>query len=224
MSIPRSQSEDLNALRSGSVALERSVLAAESAMLDQKRTALEELRDAMEKRDKATAAASRFADEEAQLEEEIQAAAQEKEATLAEAQAQFAVLESARVHLENLQASFSAEIEEARRNLNAAKTASDTAAREARVAADGLARLEERLSEVRKQRGEMRWQQATDHEAFEKVARTLRIFTQEALDEAFEEMEKARAAYEKRVKAMQGAESQRHGVPASEDEAGPTTT
>jgi len=177
--------ENLNPLPSG---------AAESAKLDQRQTALVELRAAMERRDNAAAEASRLADEEAQLEEDMEAAIQEKAATLAEAQAQLAVFESARTHWENLQAPpASALLEEARRNLNAAKTASETAGGEARVAADVLIRLEERLATVRKRRGEMRRQQAVDHETFEKVARTLRIFTQEALQEAFEELEKARA-------------------------------
>jgi len=176
-----------------------SAFAAESAKLDQRQAALVALRAAMDRRDNAAAESSRFANEEAQLEEELEAATQEKAATLAEAQAQWAVFESARTHLENLQApSVSALLDEARRNWNAAKTASDTAAREARVAADVLTRIEERLATVRKRRGEMRWQQASDHEAFEKVARTLRLFTHEALQEAFEELEKARADLNRR--------------------------
>ena len=142
----------------------------------------------------------------------LREAAQEKAATLAEAQAQLAVLETTRADWENLQTSPSASlVEEARRNLNAAKTASDTAAREARVAAHTLTWLEERLAEVRKRRGEMRWQQAADHEAFEQVARTLRIFTQEALEAALGEIEKARAAQE----ALRAAEAKRRAAPAS---------
>ena len=192
--------ENLNSLQSGAIDPEHGVIAAESAKLDQRQAALVELRAAMEKRDNAAAESSRFADEEAHLEEEVQAATQEKAATLAEAQVQLAVFESARAHLEHLQAPpASALLEGARRNLNAAKTASDTAAREARVAADVLIRLEERLATVRKRRGEMRRQQAVDHEAFEKEARTLRIFTQEALQEAFEELAKARVNLNRRV-------------------------
>ena len=215
---------------------------AESVKLDQRQTALVELRAAMEKRDAAAAEAARLAHEETELVEEVEAATREKEATLAEAQAQAEVLESTRTHLETQEriaglddqrarlvegqscppggalepplsiTTVSPEIEEARRNLNAAKTANDTAAREARIAAEGLTRLEERLAGVRKRRGEMRWQQAADHEAFEKVARTVRIFTPEALQEAFAELEKTRAAQETLCKAIREAESSRHGA------------
>jgi len=101
----------------------------------------------------------------------------------------------------------SAAVEEARRNLSAAKIASDTAAREARVAGDVLTRIEERLAGVRKRRGEIRWQQTADHEAFEKVARSVRIFTPETLQEAFADLEKDRAAHETLVREIREAES-----------------
>ncbi len=198
MPILRPPSENVNPLPSGG-----SALAAESAKLLQKQTALVELRIAMEKRDRTAAEAARLADEEAHLEEEIQVATQEKAATLAEAQAQWAVMESAQAHWESLQGSPAASLEEARRNLNLAKTASDTATREARVAADVLVRIEGRLAEVRAERGKMRWQQAADHEAFEKGARILHVFTPEALQEALAEIEKAQAALEKRLQENQ---------------------
>ena len=215
-------------------------IAIEFKKLEQRQNVLGEVRAAMEKRDNAAAEAARLADEEAHLIEQVEGAAQEKTASLAEAEAQAAVLESARADLEiqeriaglddqrthlvegqacplcgalehpYLQTPPSVPIEEARRNLNAAKTANDTAAREARVAADVLTRIEERLDGVRKRRGEIRRQQTVDHEAFEKVARTVRVFTQEALAEALTELKTARAAQETLTKEIRDAELHAH--------------
>jgi len=109
-------------------------------------------------------------------------------------------------------APFSPAIEEARRNLKAAKTANDSAVREARLAAEGVRRLEERLSEARKRRGELRWQQAADHELFEKLARSVRIFTPEALVEALEALEKSRATHEKLVGEIHRAVERKHAA------------
>ena len=181
---------------------------AESAKLDQKQSVLVALRAAMEKRDHAAAESSRLADEEAQLEEEIATATQEKATMLLEAEAQAAILESARSYLETPPSPEEIpSLDEARRNFHAAQTASDTATREARVAADALTRLENRLAEVRKRRGEMRWQQTAYHEAVENAARTIRVFTPEALAEAFADLENQRTTQEKLLKAIQEAHS-----------------
>ena len=104
----------------------------------------------------------------------------------------------------------SAVVEEARRNWNAAKIASDTAAREARVASDVLTRTEERLAGVQKRRGEIRWQQTADHEKFEQLARSIRIFTPESLQESLEALDQSRAELEMRGREMRDAESNLH--------------
>lgn len=185
---------------------------AQLVKIEQRRAALEELRGAMEKRDNAAAEAARLAAEEAQLVAEIEEALKEKATTFAEAEAQAAVLESARADWEAqeriAQGNPGAEnpsLQEARRNLSAAITANDTAAREARVVADGVTRAEERLAGVGKRRGEMRYQQTIFHEAFEKLARTVRVFTQEALAEALAEANAAWIAQEKIRQAMREA-------------------
>ena len=161
----------------------------------------------MEKRDNTATEASRLADEEASLNEESALAIQEKEATLIEAQAQTALLESARLSLERLESAGAnpdeSALAEARRHWSAAKTANDTAVKEAEVAIDVVARMAERLLMVQKRRGEIRWQQSADHEAFEKMARSLRIFTPETMAEAFADLETRRPAYEALVKAFQ---------------------
>lgn len=101
-------------------------------------------------------------------------------------------------------------IEEARRNLMAAQTANNTAAREARIAAERLTRAEERLAGLLRRRGELRWQQTADHEAFERVARSVRIFTVESLEGAFAELEKARSDHETFAHRVRAAEAARH--------------
>lgn len=106
----------------------------------------------------------------------------------------------------------SSPIEEARRNLIAAQMAADTAAREARIAGEGLTRAEERLAGVQRRRGELRLQQTADHEAFERAARSVRIFTPELLEEAFAELEKARVDHEKFAREIRAAEAARHAA------------
>jgi len=106
----------------------------------------------------------------------------------------------------------SSPIEEARRHLNAAKTANDTGSRESRLAAEGLTRTEERLSGVQKRRGEIRWEQTADHEAFEKAARSVRIFTVEGLEEAFADLSRERAAHEALAREIREAEARNHAA------------
>ncbi|MDD5350326.1 MAG: AAA family ATPase, partial [Chthoniobacteraceae bacterium] len=217
-------------------------IAAEFTRLEQKRNALFELRLAMERRDAAAAEASRLADEEAGLDGEIETARQEKAATLQEAEAQAVLLEDARASLArqeriasmaeqraDLQEGHpcplcgaldhpfardlpSSPIEEARRHLHAAKMANDTAAREARIAAEGLTRMEERLAGVQKRRGEIRWEQTADHEAFEKAARSVRIFTVEGLEEAFADLARERAAHETLAREIREAQERHHAA------------
>lgn len=217
-------------------------LAAGFDRLEQKRNALFELRTAMEKRDDAAAEAARLSDEEARLGGEIEAARQEKGAAFQEAEAQAALLEDARANLalqERIaglaeqradlkegspcplcgaldhpyaRALPSSPIEEARRHLQAAKMANDTAAREARIAAEGLTRAEERLAGVQRRRGEIRWEQTADHEAYEKAARTVRIYTVEGLEEAFADLAKERAAHETLTREVREAEARHHAA------------
>ena len=217
-------------------------IAAAFTRLEQKRNALFELRTAMEKRDASAAEAARLADEETQLAGEIETARREKEATFQEAEAQAVLLEDARANLalqERIagmagqradlvegrpcplcgalehpyaQALPSSPIEEARRHLNAAKTANDTASREARIAAEGLTRMEERLAGVQKRRGEIRWEQTAGHEAFEKAARSVRIFTMEGLEEAFADLAQERAAHETLAREIREAEARCHAA------------
>ena len=160
--------------------------------LDCRRAVLEELRAAMGKRDQTAEEALQLADEESALEQEIASAIQEKEAMLHEAEGEAALLESARAHLESLEAAPLREavaLEEARRNLQAAQRASDTVGREARIASDALCRMQERLAVVQRRRGEIRWQQAAPHEAVERQARSVRVFTLETLEEALAVLE-----------------------------------
>ncbi len=101
-------------------------------------------------------------------------------------------------------------IEEARRNLSAAQLANDTAAKEALLAAENLTRAEERFAGITKRRGELRWQQTSEHEAVERIARSVRIFTVDALEEAFAELEKTRADHEALTQSIRSAEAARN--------------
>jgi exonuclease SbcC len=102
---------------------------------------------------------------------------------------------------------FSASIEEAHRNLKAAKTASESADKESVLAAQVLTRIEERLVGMQKRRGELRWQQTADHEAFEQIARSVRIYTPEAIIEAFAEIDQAVADHQTLLQALREAET-----------------
>ena len=183
-----------------------------------------------------------MADEEAQLVEDIETARQEKIASEQEAEAQRVLLESARAEVEIqarmagmedqrarleegrpcplcgalehpfAQPHFSASTEEAQRNLKAAKTASESADKESVLATQGLTRAEERLVGVQRRRGELRWQQTTDHEAFEQIARSVRIYTPEAIDEAFAELDKAIADHHELLQALREAETRQHAA------------
>ena len=164
----------------------------------------------------------------AQGEAELQAALLERARADVEAQERIAGLEGHRADLQpgspcplcgalehpyaRPEALLSSSLEEARRNLNAARTASDTAAREARIAAEGLTRLEERLAGVRRRRGEIRWKQAAEHEAFEQRARLVRVFTAESLAEAVAELEKTRAAHAALAGEIRKAENEQHAA------------
>jgi len=203
--------ENQNALARGTADSQEKLLQGRTsesiiAEFERQQAALLELRAAMEKRDNTAAEAARLADEEASLNEESAFAIQEKEATLLEAQAQTALLESVRLSLERLESPEAkpdeSALAEARRNWSAAKTANNTAVKEAKVAADVVSRMAERLLAVQKRRGEIRWQQSADHEAFERMARSLRIFTPETMAEAFADLEKRRPAYDVLVKAF----------------------
>ena len=220
----------------------REAIEGDFAKLGPKRDALVHLRTAMEKRDAAAAEAARLADEEAQLVEDIETARQEKIASEQEAEAQRVLLESARAEVEIqarmagmedqrarleegrpcplcgalehpfAQPHFSASTEEAQRNLKAAKTASESADKESVLATQGLTRAEERLVGVQRRRGELRWQQTTDHEAFEQIARSVRIYTPEAIDEAFAELDKAIADHHELLQALREAETRQHAA------------
>jgi len=142
-------------------------------------TALLTLRAAMQQRDAVAAEAARLAGEETQLAEAIEVARQEQTIAFQEAEAQAVLFEDARAALEE-------PTEEARRHWTAAQTAHDTAAREARLVAEGLTRMEQQLADIQHCRGEIRREQAASHEAFEKAARAVRIFTEEDLNKALE--------------------------------------
>lgn len=107
---------------------------------------------------------------------------------------------------------FSASIEEAHRNLKAAKTASESADKESVLAAQVLTRAEERLLGVQKRRGELRWQQTADHEAFEQIARSLRIYTPEAITEAFAEIDQSVADHQALLQSLREAEAHQHAA------------
>jgi exonuclease SbcC len=220
----------------------REAIDEEFSKLGPKRDALVRLRTALEKRDAAAAEAAKLADEEAHFVEEIETARQEKIAAGQEAETQRALLESARVEVElqermagmadqrarleegqpcplcgalehpYAQPHFSASIEEAHRNLKAAKTASESADKEAILAAQALTRAEERLVGLQRRRGELRQQQTAGHEAFEQLARSVRLFTPEAIDEVFSELEKAIAAHQEWLQAYRQAGERLHAA------------
>ncbi len=87
----------------------------------------------------------------------------------------------------------SREIEEARRHVATAKAANATAIKEAELAAAHLARTEEALRNLNRRRGELRREQMSGHDAFERLARALRVYTAESLEEAMAATIKARA-------------------------------
>ena len=103
-------------------------------------------------------------------------------------------------------------IEEAHRNLAAAQIANSTAAREARLAAENLTRAEVRQAEIQKRRGELRWQQTADHEAFERMARAAHVFTAESLEEAFADLEKKRTDHAALTQQIRTAEAARNAA------------
>jgi len=87
----------------------------------------------------------------------------------------------------------SREIEEARRHLAAAKAGNATAIKEAQLAGAHLARTEEALRNLVRRRADLRREQMNGHDAFERLASTLKIYTPEALEEAVAAIAQARA-------------------------------
>lgn len=100
----------------------------------------------------------------------------------------------------------SQEIEEAQRHVDTAKAANATAIKEAQLATAHLARTEEALRNLNKRRAELRREQMNGHEAFEQLARSLRVFTAETLEEAAAAATKARAEREAVLDALRGRE------------------
>ena len=103
----------------------------------------------------------------------------------------------------------SREIEEARRHLATARAADATARKEAELATADLARTQEALVQLHRQRGALRSEQMASHEAFETSARPLRIYTVESLNEALEANRRATEAHGKLIDDYRKAENAR---------------
>ena len=73
-------------------------------------------------------------------------------------------------------------------------------------------RAEVRQAEIQKRRGELRWQQTADHEAFERMARAAHVFTAESLEEAFADLEKKRTDHAALTQQIRTAEAARNAA------------
>ncbi|HWL54212.1 MAG TPA: AAA family ATPase [Chthoniobacteraceae bacterium] len=101
----------------------------------------------------------------------------------------------------------SLQIEEARRHLAAAISGNNATAKEAELATAHLARTEEALRLLQKRRGELRREQMAEHELFEQLARSLRIYTLESLTVALDKNRRARETNEALTRSIREAET-----------------
>ncbi len=98
-------------------------------------------------------------------------------------------------------ANLSHEIDDARRNITTARSAHETARREAELANSHLVRTEERLRLIHKRRAELRHDQNANHDTFTQLGQTHRIYTAEQLAEAESTLQQTLAAHKEKVKA-----------------------
>lgn len=100
----------------------------------------------------------------------------------------------------------SKEFLEAKRHIEVARGANETAAKEAQLAVQELARLRAELNLTQKRATAIRNAQMEDYAEFEALARQLRVYTADQLQEAHAAATKARSANNERLAAIAAAE------------------